>query len=137
MAYPEFKSPLIYMWQYLNRSVFDFIRGSRKYIVIPAPTVVGETVKVYLSAPETVLKFEGDMLVDFNLEVIPVNAKLGDKLYMTFSATVGGAIITPVGQLGFNECGPSVLSTNLTVSQGTTVIPFLYVGTSFYGMDYC
>ena len=133
----EFRSPLIYMWQYLNRSVFDFIRGSRKYIVLPVPTVSGETVKVYLSAPETILKFDGDIQVDFNIEVISVNNKLGDKLYMTFSSTSSSYQITALGDFYFNDCGPDSPPSEHGVADGTTVIPLMYDGTAFYGMDYC
>lgn len=133
----EFRSPLIYMWQYLNRSVFDFIRGSRKYITLPVPSVNGDTVKVYLSAPETILKFEGDIQVNFNIEVASVNNKLGDKLFITFSSTSSGSQITAVGDLYFNDCGPDSPPSQHGVAKGTTVIPLMYDGTAFYGMDYC
>lgn len=137
MAYPEFKSPLVYMWQYLNRTVFSFIRDSRKYIVLPVPTVSGETVKLYLSAPETIVKLEGDIQVDFNLEVISVNNSLGDKLYLTFSSTSSAYEITAVGDINFNDCGPDSPPSQHSVDDGTTVIPLMYNGTAFYGMDYC
>ena len=137
MALPEFKSPLNYMWQNMSQKVYDFIRGSRKYIVLPVPTISGQTVKIYISAPETILKFEGDIQVDFNIEVISVNNKLGDKLYMTFSSTSSSYQITALGNFNFNECGPDSPPSNHGVGNGTTVIPFMYDGTAFYGMDYC
>ncbi|MEY4331555.1 MAG: hypothetical protein RLZZ196_293 [Bacteroidota bacterium] len=133
----EYKSPLIYMWQYLNRSVFEFIRSSRKVITLPVPTTPGETVNLYLSAPETIVKFEGDIQVDFTLNVVSVKNRLGDKLYLTFSSTSSGYQITASGDLNFNNCGPDSPPSDHGVDEGTTAIPFLYDGTAFYGMDYC
>ena len=133
----EFRSPLIYMWQYLNRSVFEFIRSSRKYITLPVPANVGDTVTLYLSAPETIVKFDGDLTQDFNLNTIAVNAKLGDKMYLILSSTTGGFEITSTGSLAFNSCGPDSPPSTHEVDEGTTIIPFVFDGTSFYGLDYC
>ena len=134
----EFKSPIVFMWQYLNRSVFDFIRGSRKYVTLPVPTTAGETIKLYTSAPETIVKFADVIDADFNLEVIPVNNKLGDKLYLIMNSTGPAFTVTSTGNLLFNDCGPSSPPSTYTgLNQNKVIIPFVFDGENFYGLDYC
>lgn len=134
----EFKSPLVYMWQYLNRTVFDFIRGSRKYVTLPLPTAVNQTIKLYTSAPETIVTFEGAIDYDFNLETIPVNNKIGDKLYLIMYSTGSGLTITSTGKLVFNGCGPDSLPSEYTgLNQNKVIIPLVFDGENFYGLDYC
>lgn len=134
----EFRSPLVYMWQYLNRTVFDFIRQSRKYITLPVSVNSGDTITLYLSAPETIVKFAGPIANDFNLDVKAVNAKLGDKLYLIMNSDGGSYTVTSTGSLLFNGCGPdSPPSTYGVNSTDNVVIPFLFDGDNFTGLDYC
>jgi hypothetical protein len=133
----EFRSPLNYMWQNMSQRVFDFIRGSRKHVTLPVPASLGDTVTLYVSAPETIVKFDGDLTQAFNLNTVPVNAKLGDKMYLIFSSATDGYEITSTGSLDFNSCGPGSLPSAHNVEVGTTIIPFLFDGTKFYGLDYC
>lgn len=138
MAMAEYKSPLVYMWQYLNRTVFDFIRQSRKYITLPIPVNSGDTITLYLSAPETIVKFAGPIANDFNLDVKAVNAKLGDKLYLIMNSDGGSYDITSTGALNFNSCGPDSPPSIYNVdSTDNVVVPFLFDGTNFVGLDYC
>lgn len=136
---PEFKAtPLIYMWQYLNRTVFDFIRQSRKYITLPTPVNPGDTINLYLSAPETIVNFSGPITNDFNLNVIPVKVKLGDKLYLIMNSDGSSYTVTSTGNLLFNDCGPDSPPSEYDVnSTDNVVIPFLFDGTNFVGLDYC
>ena len=138
MAMSEYKSPLVYMWQYLNRSVFEFIRGSRKYVTLPVPVNSGDTITLYLSAPETIVKFAGPIANDFNLNTVAVNSKLGDKLYLIMNSDGGSYTVTSTGSLLFNDCGPSSPPSTYDVnSTDNVVIPFLFDGTNFRGLDYC
>lgn len=133
----EFKSPIIYMWQIMSQKIYDFIRNARKIITIQAPTIPGQTINLYLSAPETIVKFEGSIDVDFDLNTVPVGSKLGDKLYLIMSSTTGNADVTSVGALDFNDCGPDNPPSNHDVDNGTTIIPLVFDGEKFYGLDYC
>ena len=138
MAMAEYKSPLVYMWQYLNRSVFEFIRGSRRYVTLPTPANSGDTIDLYLSAPETIVKFSGPIVNDFNLNVVAIKAKLGDKLYIIMNSNGGIYTVTSVGDLNFNDCGPDSPPSEYDVdSVNNVVIPFLFDGTNFVGLDYC
>ena len=125
------------MWQMMSQKVYDFIRNSRKYVTIISPTNAGVTVDLYLSAPETIVKFEGSIDVDFDLNTVPVGSKIGDKLYLIMSSNTGNAIITSVGQLEFNDCGPDNPPSEHDVDNGTTIIPLVFDGEKFYGLDYC
>lgn len=138
MAMAEYKSPLSHMWQYLNRTVFDFIRSSRKYVTLPTPVNSGDTVTLYLSAPETIVQFDGAIPVDFNLDVKPVGAKLGDKMYLIMHNDGSDRVATSTGSLRFNDCGPDSPPSEYTIeSTENVVIPFLFDGTNFVGLDYC
>jgi hypothetical protein len=119
-------------------TVEDFVRSLRTIITIDAPTVIGETVDLTLSAPETVVKFVGDITQDFNLNTIPVGSKIGDKLYLIITgASTGNPVITSTGALDFNGCGPDTSPSNHDVDAGTTIIPLVFDGEKFYGLDYC
>ena len=134
----EFRSPLNYMWQNMSQRVFDFIRGSRKFGTLPLPVNSGDTIDLYLSAPETIVKFAGPIVNDFNLNVIPVGAKLGDKLYIIMNSDGGTYTITSTGNLMFNNCGPDNPPSEYDVEDTqNVVIPFLFDGTDFVGLDYC
>lgn len=126
------------MWQNLSQKVYDFIRNSRKYITLPTPQSSGEIIKLYLSAPETIVKFSGPITNDFDLDVIPVGAKLGDKLYIIANSDGSTYTITSTGNLLFNTCGPDSPPSEYDVnSTDNVVIPFLFDGTNFVGLDYC
>lgn len=134
----EFRSPLNYMWQNMSQRVFDFIRGSRKFGTLPLPVNSGDTIDLYLSAPETIVKFAGPIVNDFNLNVIPVGSKLGDKLYIIMNSDGGTYTITSTGNLVFNDCGPESPPSDYDVEYTqNVVIPFLFDGTDFVGLDYC
>lgn len=134
----EFRSPIIYMWQCMSKKVYDFIRDSRKHVTLPIPQNPGDTIKLYLSAPETIVKFSGPITNDFDLNVIPVGAMLGDKLYIIMNSGGGTFTITSTGNLRFNECGPESPPSEYDVnSTDNVVIPFLFDGTNFVGLDYC
>lgn len=134
----EFKSPLTFMWQNMSQRVFDFIRGSRKYVTLPLPVNSGDTVTLYLGAPETIVKFAGPIANDFNLNVKPVGARLGDKLYLIMNTDGSSYNVTSTGALRFNDCGPDSPPYVYTVeSSDNVVIPFLFDGTNFVGLDYC
>lgn len=127
------------MWQYLNRSVFDFLRSSKKYVTLDPPVSTGDTITLYTSAPETVVKFSGPIPVDFNLKTIAVNNKLGDKLYLIMKSDgSSGLTITSTGDLVFNPCGPDGNPSEYTGLNGSIVIiPLVFDGENFYGLDYC
>lgn len=134
----EYKSPLVYMWQNMSQKVFDFIRGSRRYVSLPTPQNSGDTIKLYLSAPETIVNFKDQITNDFNLKVIPVGSKLGDKLYIIANSDGSSYTITSTGALRFNTCGPDSPPSEYSVdSTENVVIPFLFDGTNFVGLDYC
>lgn len=134
----EFRSPFIYMWQNMSQRVFDFIRNSRKYVTLPLPVNSGDTITLYLSAPETIVKFAGPIANDFNLNVDPIGSKLGDKLYIIMNSDGSNYIITSTGSLLFNDCGPTNTPYEYTLTDvNTVVIPFLFDGTNFVGLDYC
>jgi hypothetical protein len=126
------------MWQNMSQKVFDFIRGSRRYVTLPTPVNSGDTINLYLSAPETIVKFSGPILNDFNLFVDPVGAKLGDKMYLIMNNDGSNYDVTSTGSLRFNDCGPDSPPSIYTVeSTDNVVIPFLFDGTNFVGLDYC
>ena len=126
------------MWQNMSQRVFDFIRGSRRYVTLPTPVNSGDTINLYLSAPETIVKFSGPIANDFNLFVDPVGAQLGDKMYLIMNNDGSNYTITSTGSLKFNECGPDSPPSEYTVeSTDNVVIPFLFDGTNFVGLDYC
>lgn len=134
----EFRSPLNYMWQNMSQRVFDFIRGSRKFGTLPLPVNSGDTIDLYLSAPETIVKFAGPIVNDFNLNVIPVGAKLGDKLFIIMNSDGVNRTVTSTGNLIFNTCGPDNPPSEYTVEDTqNVVIPFMFDGTDFVGLDYC
>lgn len=134
----EFRSPLNYMWQNMSQRVFDFIRGSRKYVTLPAPVNSGETINLYVSAPETIVKFDGDITQNFNLNTVVPNAKLGDKLYIIMKSDGPLRVITSIGNLSFNSCGSfSPINTYDLSNTTNTIIPLLFDGTNFVGLDYC
>jgi hypothetical protein len=134
----EFRSPLNYMWQNMSQRVFDFIRGSRKFGTLPLPVNPGDTINLYLSAPETIVNFAGPIVNDFNLNVIPVGAKLGDKLYLIMNSDGGTYTVTSTGNLVFNACGPDSPPSEYDVEDTqNVVIPFMFDGTDFIGLDYC
>lgn len=134
----EFASPLIHMWQNLSKKVYDFIRDSRKYITLPLPVNAGDTITLYTGAPETIVEFAGAISVDFNLNVKAVGNKIGDKLYLIMYSTGSGLTITSTGNLIFNACGPdSPPSTYTGLNQSKVIIPLVFDGTNFYGLDYC
>jgi hypothetical protein len=109
---------------------------SRKIILLPIPTS-GETVSIDLSSPETIIKFDGDLAQAFNLDAVTDNSKLGDKLFLIVSSTIGNFDITSTGNLNFNACGPDSPPSTHEVEVGTTIIPFMFDGNRFYGLDYC
>jgi hypothetical protein len=134
----EFRSPLNYMWQNMSQRVFDFIRGSRKFGTLPTPVNSGDTINLYLSAPETIIKFSGPIANDFNLFVDPVGAKLGDKLYLIMNNDGSNYTVTSTGSLRFNDCGPDSPPSEYEIeSTENVVIPFMFDGTDFVGLDYC
>jgi hypothetical protein len=134
----EFRSPLNYMWQNMSQRVFDFIRGSRKFGTLPTPVNSGDTINLYLSAPETIVNFAGPITNSFNLNVIPVGAKLGDKLFIIMKGDGVNHTVTSTGSLIFNNCGPDLLPSQYMLNDTqNVVIPFLFDGTDFVGLDYC
>ena len=134
----EFRSPLNYMWQNMSQRVFDFIRGSRKFGTLPLPVNPGDTINLYLSAPETIVNFAGPIVNDFNLNVVPVGSKLGDKLYIIMNSDGGTYTVTSTGNLVFNACGPDSPPSEYDVEDTqNVVIPFMFDGTDFIGLDYC
>lgn len=134
----EFRSPFIYMWQNMSQRVYDFIRGTRKFVTLPLPVNSGDTITLYLSAPETIVKFAGPIANDFYLIVNPIGSKLGDKLYIIMNSDGGNYTITSTGNLNFNNCGPDSPPSDFDVdSTDNVVVPFLFDGTNFVGLDYC
>mgnify|MGYP003344449672 CR=1 FL=1 len=69
--------------------------------------------------------------------MIQINLKIGDKLYMIMSATVPNKAIISTGNLVFNNCGPESPPSSHGIDIGTTIIPFIWDGENFYGLDYC
>ena len=118
-------------------TVEDFARSLRTIVTIAAPTAPGQTINLTLSAPETVVKFVGSIDEDFDLNTIIAGSKIGDKLYLIMSSTTGNSNITSVGDLDFNDCGPDNPPSNHDVDTGTTIIPLVFDGDKFYGLDYC
>ena len=134
----EYRSPLIFMWQNMSQRVFDFIRGTRRFGTLPLPVNSGDTIDLYLSAPETIVNFAGPIANDFNLNVVPVGSKLGDKLYIIMNSDGGTYNITSTGSLIFNTCGPDLLpSVYIFDDTQNVIIPFLFDGIDFVGLDYC
>ena len=133
----EYRSPLIFMWQNMSQRVYAFIRNSRKAVTLSNPVSNGDTVDLFLSAPETIVQFSSDITVDFNLNVTPVKCVLGDKLYLILSSTTSAYTITSTGHLMFNGCGPHTPPSDHNIDAGITIIPFLFNGTDFVGLDYC
>ena len=126
------------MWQNMSQRVYDFIRNSRKVVTLQVPLNPGDTIDLYLSAPETIVQFAGPITLDFDLNVIPVGCKLGDKLYLIMYSDGGLYNVTSTGKLNFNDCGPSSPPSIYNVSNvNNVVIPFLFDGTNFIGLDYC
>jgi len=126
------------MWQNMSQRVYDFIRNSRKVVTLQVPLNPGDAIDLYLSAPETIVQFAGPITLDFDLNVIPVGSKIGDKLYLIMYSDGGSWDITSTGKLNFNECGPDNPPSNYNVNNvNNVVIPFLFDGTNFTGLDYC
>ena len=126
------------MWQNMSQRVYDFIRNSRKVVTLQVPLNPGDTSDLYLSAPETVVQFAGPITLDFNLNVVPVGSKIGDKLYLIMYSDGGSFDITSTGNLNFNACGPDSPPSNYNINNvNNVVIPFLFDGTNFTGLDYC
>ena len=134
----EYKSPLIFMWQNMSQRVYDFIRNSRKAVTLSNPVSTGDTVDLYLSAPETIVKFATAITVDFNLNVIPVKCTLGDKLYLIMYSDGSTWDVTSTGNLRFNDCGPDNPPYYYPVSDtDNVIIPFIFDGVNFVVLDYC
>jgi len=129
-----------FLWQFLNRNI-NFLKArlgiSRKVLVLPAPALSG-TVTTTVSGPETIITFSGVLPAAFTLDVQAVNCNVGDKLYVIVTNTlVGDIVVTESGNIVWNACGATSSPTPLDASTGTTIVPLMFDGTNFYGLEYC
>lgn len=122
-----------YVWNYMGRTVNEFFRSSRNNITLTPPSQVDQTISLIVSGAETVVDFSGLIQYSFNLDVVPRGSQKGDKLYLIMD---GNALITSIGALNFNNCGPDSPPSEHELD-GKTIIPLVYDGEIFYGLDYC
>ena len=119
------------------------LAGTKEILTFPVPTSTSDIVSVETSATDTVIKFDGQLMTGFTLNVVAgIDTTEGDRVYFFGNPAVSGITITFAGDLNNIACGN--IDNEYTFhygeggfQQGTRGILFVYDGDMFTGIDNC